>query len=244
MSRSQQNSTFRLIVAPGTAVASGQVAPRPPLRCVMGGPRKSFDRSAAAMPRCACHLLERTSHGRAYRFLPRAAGPLMEWFMNGAGIQATEGAFAKPKRSHHARPPSSEEQRRKSGCAAITQFFVPPAPTPKAGRPAGLPPKKRGRRPAGPEVEVLPAVPEESVSVEPAPGPLGKRAAATMLGTKLKRVNWGKGEGLERMRKAVDPMAPRRACALERTAPPTQRMGPARRGRRGGPSWPARASTL
>jgi hypothetical protein len=36
-------------------------------------------------------------------------------------------------------------------------------------------------------------------------------------------------------------MGPRRACTLKRTGPPIHRMGPARRGRRGGPSRPARA---
>ena len=109
-----------------------------------------------------------------------------------------------PKRSHHAKPPAGEEQRKKAGCQAITSFFKVPPPAPKAGRPAGLPPKKRGR-PAGPSVEVPPKpTPDDSVPlpVKP-PSVLGKRAAASMVGAKLKRTNWGKGAALERMTTAV-----------------------------------------
>ena len=39
--------------------------------------------------------------------------------------------------------------------------------------------------------------------VEP-PCTLGKRVAAAMAGAKLKRINWGKGEALERIFKAVN----------------------------------------
>lgn len=117
------------------------------------------------------------------------------------------------KRSHHIKPLSGEEQRIKARCASIQDFFKSPPPAPKAGRPAGLPPKKRGR-PAGPP---KPPVPEEPLTlppVEAAPA-LGKRAAAAMLGTTLKRVNWGKGDALARLTKAVDDWDNKTGTVLE-----------------------------
>ena len=49
---------------------------------------------------------------------------------------------------------------------------------------------------------VLPA--DTMPVLPPAPTPvMGKRSAASMLGTTLERTNWGKGEPLERLAKAV-----------------------------------------
>ena len=123
-------------------------------------------------------------------------------------MKSTTGIFAAPapapERSHRAKPPSGEKQRELARCSTITSFFTPP---PKPGRPAGLPIKKRGRPAAA--VTSMPKIPEKSVPLhaQPLPGAppksLGKRAAATMVGATLKRTNWGKGDALERMSKAV-----------------------------------------
>ena len=108
------------------------------------------------------------------------------------------------KRSHHAKPkppkPDSKTQ-------LMTSFFQKPPPPPQPGRPAGLPPKKRGRPAASAtsstdSPQPAPAVPERATE-ESSEKKLGKRAAATMIGAKLKRINWGHGEPLEHLTKAV-----------------------------------------
>ena len=122
---------------------------------------------------------------------------------------------AVPKRSHHAKPLSGDAARVKASNASIKDFFSPP---PKPGRPPGLPPKKRGR-PAAPTPAPTPVaatlspaatpstMPTASYATAPPPRTTevdgGKRAAAALLGTKLTRVNYGKGEALERLTRAV-----------------------------------------
>ena len=91
----------------------------------------------------------------------------------------------------------------------MTSFFQKPPPPPQPGRPAGLPPKKRGRPAASAtsstdSPQAAPAVPERATE-ESSEKKLGKRAAATMIGAKLKRINWGHGEPLEHLTKAVLP---------------------------------------
>jgi hypothetical protein len=124
---------------------------------------------------------------------------------------------AVPKRSHHAKPLADDAARVKASNTSIKDFFSPP---PKPGRPPGLPPKKRGR-PAAPTPEAAStaatpssgattATPATAASaaaplpraVEPQSGS-GKRAAAALVGVKLKRVNYGKGEGLKLLTKAI-----------------------------------------
>ena len=112
------------------------------------------------------------------------------------------------KVSHKALPWASDEVRKAQGFGAITTFFMPPPPKPKAGRPPApeLPPKKRGRPPQseGDETE-QPATPLTATLAAPSTAPVfGKKAAAQLVGVKLERINWGVGEDLERMTKAVD----------------------------------------
>ena len=103
-----------------------------------------------------------------------------------------------PKRSHHAK---SKPHMNDGTSMRIDNFFLKPPPPPQVGRPPILvPPKKRGRQAATPspaEAVEPPTLPEAS---EPK---LGMRAAADMVGVKLKRINWGKGAALERLTKAV-----------------------------------------
>ena len=118
------------------------------------------------------------------------------------------GIFAKPKRSHHAKPkpPVPDEKTR-----FINNFFPKLPPPPRVGRPAVLPPKKRGRPPAESSKTQRPAASSSPPPATSEPGAasssssiLGKRAAATLVGTKLKRTNWSTGEHLERLTKAVE----------------------------------------
>ena len=109
-----------------------------------------------------------------------------------------------PKRSHHAKLPHDADGTSK----LITTFFAKPPPPPQVGRPAGLPLKKRGPRPASSAAASMPAVSELSGSAaastsEPSETKLGKRAAADLVGAKLKRTNWGHGDNLKLMTKAV-----------------------------------------
>ena len=113
------------------------------------------------------------------------------------------------KASHKATPWASDEVRTAKGFGAITTFFKPPPPKPKAGRPPApeLPPKKRGRPPQSEggetEQQATPAEPATPAALSTAPV-FGKKAAAELIGVKLERINWGVGEGLERMTKAVN----------------------------------------
>ena len=105
-----------------------------------------------------------------------------------------------PKRSHHAKPPAVDPTSKK-----ISDFFLKPPPPPKVGRPLG-PAKKRGRPPESlesPEPTPAPQPGREVEAVATGAPSLGKRAAATLIGTNLKRTNWGKGEALQRMTEAV-----------------------------------------
>ena len=118
------------------------------------------------------------------------------------------GSAMAQKVSHKALPWASDEVRKAQGFGAITTFFMPPPPKPKAGRPPApeLPPKKRGRPPQseGDETE-QPATPLTATLAAPSTAPVfGKKAAAQLVGVKLERINWGVGEDLERMTKAVD----------------------------------------
>ena len=106
-----------------------------------------------------------------------------------------------PKRSHHAapKPPAPD-----SKTSFITSFFKSPPPPPQVGRPPGLPPKKRGPKPQAPAPSSPPLeLPATSLPATSSQKSLGKRAAAALVGTKLKRINWGHGEPLERMTKVV-----------------------------------------
>lgn len=117
-----------------------------------------------------------------------------------------------PKRSHHAPPKPPKPD---ASTQLMTSFFQKPPPPPQVGRPAGLPPKKRGRPAAASSssdaaaLETLPR-PAPDVDKDPVPStaasvrPLGKRAAADMVGAKLQRTNWSHGEELERLTKAVE----------------------------------------
>lgn len=126
---------------------------------------------------------------------------------------------AVPKRSHKAKPPACDDTSH-----SIMSFFKPPPPPPQVGRPAGLPLKKRGPRPAAATATgVEPSAPPSATPPPPpaapptsttttassssssaAAGGGGKRAAAAMLGVKLARVNWGHGEPLKRLTEAVN----------------------------------------
>ena len=130
--------------------------------------------------------------------------------MKPAAVAATTAA----KRSHHAPPklPAPDEKTQK-----ISAFFSKPPPPPQPGRPAGVPLKKRGR-PAvsvsdstktadstplpAPTAQDTPASPSSSGSSS-ASKPMGKREAAVLVGVKLTRTNWGAGNNLERLSKAV-----------------------------------------
>ena len=115
-------------------------------------------------------------------------------------------ANAVPKRSHHARKHETEERSK-----SITDFFSPP---PKAGRPrASVPPKKRGPPPA--VREALAATPDPVTPAVHPFLPTGKRAAAALLDVKLTRVNWGRGEGLQRMTQAINDWDNKTGCFLE-----------------------------
>ena len=59
------------------------------------------------------------------------------------------------KRSHHAKPkPPAPDERTQ----LMTAFFSKPPPPPQPGRPAGVPIKKRGRRPASANPVSVPGV--------------------------------------------------------------------------------------
>ena len=134
---------------------------------------------------------------------------------------------APPKRSHHKKrePPSKTFKTMRS-------FFTLPPPPPKPGRPAGVPFKKRGRPAASlinpstaPVMLPLATSPAASSSDAPAStstsgsepsGPSGgKRAAAALIGAKLKRINWGQGEPLERLTQAVTDWDAKSGAILE-----------------------------
>ena len=93
-----------------------------------------------------------------------------------------------PKRSHHAK---SKPHMNDGTSMRIDNFFLKPPPPPQVGRPPILvPPKKRGRQAAAPS----PAEAVEPPTLPEAPEPkLSMRAAADMVGVKLKHINWGKG---------------------------------------------------
>ena len=116
------------------------------------------------------------------------------------------------KQSHRAKPWTGDTVRTDLGFAAITDFFKAPPPPPQPGRPAGLPIKKRGRQPAvatspTPSSEGSSTTPPQPASTASGSGtdsPInGKRAAATLLGVKLKRTNWSMGDPLERLEQSV-----------------------------------------
>ena len=123
-----------------------------------------------------------------------------------------------PKRSHHAKPPEHVV----AFANRITGHFKPPPPPPQVGRPAAVPFKKRGRAVARPPPLAETATPAPSLGASSSSssarlssagsssadsssaGPTGgKRASAAIVGVKLKRTNWGRGEPLARMTKAV-----------------------------------------
>jgi hypothetical protein len=127
---------------------------------------------------------------------------------------------SEPTKKRHRAGTWSEDQREAKGFTAITQFFSPP---PKPGRPAGLPPKKRGRpvssgaqaqhttpaatasAPATPAIEVALAPPPKRARSAAEGASIDAQAAAAAAAPKAKatRVNWSVGEPLERLTKAV-----------------------------------------
>ena len=124
-------------------------------------------------------------------------------------------------------PWASDKQRLAGGFGSMVDFFSPPPKPPQVGRPAGVPRKKRGRPPAAPVVGAADQNP--SVVVVPTPvvdttiappavaeGALGFPVADVAQGSpapkaKVKaikakvatRTNWGEGEALAKLTRAV-----------------------------------------
>ena len=114
-------------------------------------------------------------------------------------------------------PWASDKQRLAGGFGSMVDFFSPPPKPPQVGRPAGVPRKKRGRPPAAPvvgaadNINSLVVVPTPVVDTTIAPpavaeGELGLPAPKAKAKAKAKvatRTNWGEGEALVKLTRAV-----------------------------------------
>eukprot|EP00966_Prymnesium_polylepis_P152788 3529223-Prymnesium_polylepis.1 len=108
----------------------------------------------------------------------------------------------------------SAEGRESAGFPSLVHFFHKPPPPPQVGRPAGATAKKRGRPPNPQQVPPAAtdaAAPEPPPVLEPPPAAAVAADAPALAAAKkpkakaakAERINWGKGEALEKISTAV-----------------------------------------